>query len=748
MVFLVAHGGYMEEICRFPLMDSKLEIKSGLLQASKDDISKNLYSLFQITVKRQEIYTFVEMYTTLEKFNIVPRVIGAKENNYIKNHCDIFFANVVSIDFETYPYIRPIKEAYATLIDVLIKIGVVNQFYLNKNSFVYDLLTDKFLFIDILNLATTESLKEICLLEKHANDVFVKWIFENKFLILRSDNIQNDFDRRKKFYFEEYQEKYGSDLNEVVYSLKENLDLTKNHTQFSNLEIKCVTEKEHYLLTASLKDQIKTFKLEKESTFSVYVCQKQDEIIECMKVHKNTQDSLLNWNFNVRSDQRIDVEVQHPEHSFKITKINLYKINIILTPEDAPGVVPDKNEFLFKLKTGMESNDLYCICETNHQDLRVVDSRFLYFEFNTVSMKTKPLENKTGKNIYQVSESIFSSLSNSCRGTNKKIFVMEKDKDINKILFIDRTEDENSLISFKFVNKPDRVFQNYITKCNKTTQFSNLFFKLNLDLKSKESRDTNNDKSRFISFEKTLILESTTEYDLISEVCLESFKNETSYQVNYELEDYYSRIKEKNDFVLNFNSASDKRVRNMNSSHNNLNNLVILSIKDENETIDPKFNNFEIAELEPFRIYVSIKLTSDKKYEVRAIFFDDQNTLKEIEISSKKNTTFEKLPTKIFTEIKDGTYFWKTNPTPIELQETDSHYLSKSEIVYSIKIDNFKDCYPNLGKKQIEKNENQIYIKCSFWDKITPTVKAGKIVNDPTPLPVGLQKLYNQLKKK
>ena len=170
-------------------------------------------------------------------------------------------------------------------------------------------------------------------------------------------------------------------------------------------------------------------------------------------------------------------------------------------------------------------------------------------------------------------------------------------------------------------------------------------------------------------------------------------------------------------------------------------------IKDENETIDPKFKNFEFVEFEPFRIYVSIKLTTDKKYEVSAIFFEDENTLKEIEGSGRK-LTFTKLPTKIFTEIKDGTYSWKTNPTPIELQETDSHYLSKSEIVYSIEIDNFKDCYPNFDEKKDENNEKQILIKCSFWDRIAPGVRPAKELNNATNLPEGLQKIYNQLKTK
>lgn len=739
VVLIVTNEIINSEVCGFESYMPPEKIKGGFIYSLYS--TSDVHSVEMITIDKTDLEIFKEIYKVLNPYNVIPRIVGASETKVEKELCHFYFENLFAIDLAMFPNTFSLKQTFSNLVRSLYENSFYKQVTFNQNSFRYNPITDSFFFIDFYKMKSAFGKTNDKEYISYLNKEFTNFLLKTENSVLESDklaDLRNSFAKDRLLYFEEYHNRKTLKLNEDEFKIHDYTDFnifsSVDRSNFWKLDIKIESTDTNFVMTATLNDKTKTFRFKKdEDFFSVFLCQKSDRThIGCMNFSESDNESNPAWTFKVSPGQRIDVEVQEAVCEVGKLEMKFYKIYLILTPENTPGVVPE-NEFLVNLKPDMIGKEFYIICETNHRDLRVVSSSKDKFEFKSVTMISRPLENKTGKIIYQVSPSIFPEPSKSCRGTNKKIFIMEKDKDQSKVLLIDRTDDKEPAVIFKIDSKQNEINQDLLMKCNQKTTYSNLFGILNPKEKQK------NDDKPNIYPEKTVLIECQTCSKIVTSVCLESINNDNSYQINYELEDLQARNSEQVDFKTNFNSEKAKAFTNFEDKPENLVKVVAyLSNKLEMGDLDFKFKNFELPTFEVYRIYLSVKLIPEEKYEVRAIFFIKDDTVREIKNNSKGKLTLSKKPTKILSESKNDKGSWNAN-THL-LGDSISHYLSNSEIVYSIKIDRFEECNPYLESK----TDELIEIKCSDRNKKV-SAKTGEEIKADNKLTEGLEKIYNQL---
>lgn len=745
IIFFVVNEVVMGEVCGFSAYSHPLTLHSGFISTSTDYSSTDIYSVEFITVKESALNSFKEMYDLLLKHKVVPEILGASVDKSNSNQCRIYFSNILTMDSKTYPNIPYIKRSYNDLIEALTKINYSYYFSLNENSFRYNPRTDKYYFVDIVNLIDPENKVKQDLTKRKVYSIFFDWVLENKLAVQKSDDLEpirkflNSF---HTFYHHQYQIANKIQLNDDQFIIKDEVIFKSNKFSNTKLDIDVKSMDEHYLLTANLKDhKKKTLKFNKDKEiFSIYLCLKKEEYdIECINLKKKNYESDLVWNFEVRSNQRIDVEVQHAKSEVEELTMNFYKVFLILTLIDSPGVVPESEELLLDLKSDMDINNLYIICETNHQDLRVVSSPEDEFTFKSIQMTDKSLENKTQKKVIQATPSLFPKASQSCLGNNKKIFIMEKHR--SKILFVSNLE-KKLPPSFSFISKQIGITRDMIYSCNEPTTYPNLYYTLN------PISTISNNEQVSIYPEKQILIRDHSNEELMNELCIEAISITEYYHINYEAENTKIFSSKSNHFFLNFNSYLEDKVTNLNkNSQISPKNIVYLTSLTRLDFIDLKFRNFQYPNFKPYRIYISIVKEKYKSYVVNAIFLPSLTDIRRINEYFGTQLTLTKKPIKILDITKDEFFSFKTISKDILLENLVSHYHSSSEIVYSFDIKDFKDCYPNLSNNNYDKKFENIEINCSQIKKRTLGVSAGEKLQDTKGLPKGLQRIYSQMLK-
>ena len=747
MVLLILNGAVLKNVCDFPEYIVPDTLDGRFISTSTYVSSENPFYVERISFQDSYSTSVKNMYEFLLGYQVVPKIIGAFHDEKTK-HCHFYFENVMTIDAKMHPNIPLIREAYKRLISALGKWEGLKVFSLRTNSFRYNPIENKYYFIDIfflINSQQTET-EKLNLTELNIETIFFNWIKNFKIVVQKSDDldsIRENFNIDLEFYYQEYHRKYNIDLKEDNFKIDDNNFLSVDDSEVYKINIEIKKIDKNYEMTASLKDgkkRILKFK-ENKDLFLIYLCQKGNgNDINCMNLEENAKEPRLSWSYVVSPGQRIDLEVQDTISEFGSLKMKFYKVYLILTPENTPGVVPE-DEFLLELKSNMDINDLYVICETNHQDLRVVSGPQEEFTFKTMKMIEKPLVNRTKRKIIQVAPSLFPEASKSCFGNNKKIFILEKDKTKNELLFI-KSNQKFSVVYFYLVPQLPRLKQDMIYNCYETTTYSNLFSLLNPEVPTKKKEQIN-----MYPHEMTL-MKSYSNEEIVDEPCIEISFSIENYFINYELESKKKTELDSNYFYLNFNSYQEKHLSDLHKVTNApAKELVYLTSSYRFEVIDLNFLKFEYPVFESNRIYISIIKKLGGKYSVNVIFLPTLKDLRKIKNSDGGDLILEKEPSAILDLTKDKVYEFSKTVKTIQLRTLTCNYRNSIEIVYSFDIVDFNECYPYLSINKKDLRFENIEINCSLWKKVKYGEIRGESLGDKEILPDGLKRVYSQMIK-
>lgn len=745
MVLLIVNGVVLENACGFPEYILPNTFDGGFISTSTYVSSENPFYVEQISF--QDSYsTYVKnMYEFLLRYEAVPRIIGAFHDREI-NFCHYYFENVMTMNAKIHPNIPLIRDAYNRLILALKNWENLKIFSLRASSFRYNPIENRYYFIDIFFLMKSQGTETepLNLTDLNIETIFFNWIKNFKIVVQKSDNldsirenVRTDFE----FYHQEYHRKYNIDLKEDIFKIHDNNFLSTDDSKIYKIDIEIRKLDNNYELTAILKDgkkRILNFK-ENEDLFSIYLCQKgKGADIDCMNLKENTKEPRLSWSYAVNLGQRIDVEVQDSVSDFGSLRMKFYRVYLILTPEDVPGIIPE-DELRLELKPNVDINNFFIICETNHQDLRVVSGPQEEFGFKTMKMTEKPLENHTKRKIIQVAPSLFPKASQSCLGSNKKIFILEKDKTKSEVLFI-KSNPKFSVVSFFLIPQLPRLKQDMIYTCYKTTTYSNLFYTLNPEFSKKEEVLIN------MYPRKMTLMKGYSNEEVFDEPCIETSTSREDYFINYELESTKKTELNSNYFYLNFNSYHDNHLTNLPQVTNvPAKELVYLTSSYKFEVIDLNFLKFEYPVFKSDRIYISIIKKLGEKYSINVIFLPTLKDLRKIKNSDGGDLILEKEPSAILDLTKDKVYEFSKTVNAIQLRSLTCNYRSSTEIVYSLDILDFNECYPYLSVNKDDKRFENIEIHCSLWKKMKYGEVRGEPLRDKQSLPDGLKRVYSQM---
>lgn len=733
LVVLLANVSLSDKICGFPVFNASGNLKRGLIFPSSTD----LYFLDYISIYEEHSNDFIKVYDLFSKFDIVPEILGASYAKSEDKLCNIIFKNVIKVDLRNFSVIAPIKAVFDKMIKAIGELKYRVNLVLNEKSFAYNPITDKYYFIDINNIFNGPS---VYFTQPQPIEIFINFIFNQRIAVQISDIIDLNDEALKKqfgFYYSIYKETYHIDLKEDIFTIKDDVVFSSDKSSNSKIDIEITSDNENYLLTAKLEKQKKNFKFKKnESSFCVYLCQKREGVnIDCMNLKENRSEPSLVWTKKVNPGQRIDVEVQDAKNHFGKVQMRFYKIYLIITPEDTPGVLSD-NGFIEEFEPNFNLNNYYIICETNHKDLRVASSSEEKFRFKTLKMVDNKLDNQTDVKISQVALSILPTSSKSCQGRNKKLFIMSKYGGSDNILFI-KSNENNSALSLSYIPKVLGYPRDMIYSCNDPTNYHNLFYVL------KNGSLSSGIKGFDIYPLRATLTRSSIDSEVLDEVCIEKIATDGLLPLNFEAETLGSEKV----FNLNFNSHAYDYIKVENNYFNlPATNLVYLSSILTPEAFQFKFQKFQYPIFESYRIFISISLKEDTKYSVVSLFFPTREAPRQIVANSGTNLIFDNKPSKILYYPKGKSNSNPQNTNEFLFESLFCHYLSKSEIVYSLVVTDLEECHPKLESKVDDQGFANIEINCTS-NILKKLLSSGEDIKKDSDLTKGLLKIKNQVQK-
>ena len=736
MAFFVANSIVLIDVCEFPPYETPKSVEGGLISSS----TTKTYSVLEHKVCKQSIHLIKFFYDHLDKIGgIIPKIIGASDAGNGKD-CYLYFENVFRMDIKTYVNTKSIRAVYMKLIDALKLVNFSSDLNFSKNAFVYDPSTQTFLFAELEALIKSSKNTYDGTLEKFSLEYFSDWVYTNKIPIFTSD-IAGVSSYSKPLnelpYFEEYKLRYKEDIKEKELKIVETIDFNPSKEPSIELEVKVTKDNRSSVLIATLNNKKRTLTFDNaKDMFSINLCKNSgQDVIECVKLDEKSGGSDLVWKHNVMPNQRIDLEVQEGESKINDLVMKFYKVNLILTSENYPGVVPE-GEFLIKLRENTNISDYYLLCETNHKDLRV-PNKYYYFKLKSLRMKNNLVINSTGRKIFQTTLSAFGYFNETCIGSNKKFFIIKKEKqDKDKYLLMNETRDKNAL-DLSFIDKTPGSTIDAIAICNKTLNIPDFAFIINplLDLKN---------TNRLHSYpRKAFITLSQSSKIIVDDFCVRFKEASQSYILDYEVESVRVQQGQELDFKYNFNSHDEQRILVYNENNYTFEeNIVYLTTKDTKNSNEFEFKNFQFPNALQDDIYISINATSENLYEVRIIFVSETYHFREITKVSENYITLQKMPSKIIYNKKNSCIF--NDPGEFLFKETDVSYLSSSEIVFIVDIPGFSGCKPILETTTNENGQQDLKISCSFIEKLKFWKYAGNEIKNVNSLPRGLNRIISQ----
>lgn len=711
--------------------------------------TKGSYSIQTLIVDAEKLRFIKPIYDSLSSnTNIVPKVVGVGKNPD-SIFCEIHLENVFKIDVLESLNTKDIIKTYNALIDGLNKYGYRFKFTLSRNAFMFNPSTQSFHFVHFEGLFSKQILDQGQTLNDYAKEYFDNWIFKHKIPILKSDGLQKyskGENSKKLFYFEEYKRRYGEDLFEEKINFDDKIMFKKEGDETDKLKIEISTANGSTMITATLGKQKKFFDLKKDVySFMIYLCQRDGSgLTICRNLKETDNNNSLVWEYDVERKLKIDIEVQDGQSEYRSNEKSIdtpfLKIHFTLTPEDTPGVIAE-DQFLFKEDLVNRFKDHVILCETNYSNLRGAEHQHDSVRFKSTKMiKNSPI-NKTNSKIYQIAPGVYPYKAEACFGTNKKLFIIEKSK-ADDILLINK-QNEDAPVYLAFVMKQPGINQAIISTCKQTLENKYAFYYIHPE-------NTSQDVNIIHKYpgDMFIMLNKNSEKN-IRDICVYHGEPESPYLVNYELENLEIEITEKTYFNYNFNSlifSSDLQKLSMSYYYfdklENSKSLIYFTQNENEKIVDFKFKEFELPKNLLEWIFISVSETSTGQYRVRAMFFFNEIEIREIITSNNKEIFLSKIPSKIIDNMINSEN--KNKFSEHFLPNLNANYLSNSEIVYSIKKDISKDCYPIIEQlKNNNTQEESVFLICSKKEVKLPKTVISKMINISTSLSPGLERILN-----
>ena len=608
--------------------------------------------------------------------------------------CFVFFKNLFVLDLKIYHNVYLLIESFKRFVKALVKANIYSHFQITPESFAYEPLTRRYVFIDLQKLEPKKEDDNNTNIKLLLVISFLESFKKRKLLISISDS-------RKMKRLGEIDKEYDRDaiekskLNQLTVVEDINSYQKTSSSSPSPLTIDIKDEGNYFGLKVSHEGKQTFFdRIRKKDTFTIYLCRKGEDSYDfkCSNIDEREIKSNFPKNFYVKSDQRIDIEVRE---SFSQTndwspvhkKRTFYEIFIITKPKDAPGI--SQIQTYYSSNSSLEiKNDDIILCETTSNQMIIY-----YIQGNKAIKKTFNIDSKNpimmnSNDIIRVSPYHLKLLPFFDNKQVKRIFYLPEVA--KRTIFISSSSSDNlMMISIqKFEVGSDPLF---LKNCDELS--SGVSFSI----------DPNNTELKYNSVEKKypspIVFLNFPSDSIVNFFC---FKENSKDVLIFNLGE--KRLDNKS-FAWNFNMHLKEDGKKSNKSY-------VYYIQKKDDSISKlDFRNFAWPIAKPYIVYISIvQINPNNSYSTQVTFFKEDGQLYNILYNSKLKKIKTPKPPVNFIYNKANAYF-TTDLVKLPLSSYDAVYRSPDEIVYQVEIPGFQECHPILKLE----NGDTVRVWCESW---------------------------------
>lgn len=728
-IFLAIHGF---SSVNFKSFDDKLRAPAGPLSIKGEG---GFFSALPIKVECKKIKALGDLCGKQETFNNLglPKVesnFSTKLTNSPTESCTAYFENLLKVDPLFFWNSHTLIKSFYGLLEDFKLLGYASPFKISVDSFAFQPSSQSFIFIEIDKLNIDDGFvtaKKPVTPEDEA--AFKRAMVGDFFDSLHAMSIFiqiSDLNKAKEFGFQVdkvplYRRlTYDSSQKVIVDSIPKP-DSPKNLIALTLLYTdKSTTYSNSSELKITFGDFVKNIVFYTQGeNFLLYICRKKDLIDSCYPVAKNDVKSKT-FDKAFDSSFRFDVEIREGQTD-ALKKV--LEIFVFFEKKDAATLIPSEVLMLGSDKAKFVTNDDVIFCETRSTDLNIrhfnnqKQSHFIMINTNNIEM---PKDEK----LYQISPSYLGKDFDSCLRPNSKVFLLQGAG--KKVIII---KEKISPLDNKFKLSQIKIIPPYedndvisIDNCPVPSIPPQLLYEVlskeQYMLKFKGTIGIYPSKLIFKSDEKSVI---NTQYS-----CNYQAEGESGLALNL---DTTSRAH----FYFNFNLQPETSTDLANKS-------VIYLNKDQKKNNQYlKFSKFAWPNPKNNVLFFSFFNSKENggKNVVHVVYSNDSVNLFKIPFAKLDMETFTTFPSSLMyiKDIKSSS----SSYTDVFFENMEAAYLSDTEVVYQLEIENFSSCKPVLEHNKLNYS---IKINCKSTPQPVPIT-----VNEVPEGMVGLKKVLKQAKK-
>ena len=456
----------------------------------------------------------------------------------------------------------------------------------------------------------------------------------------------------------------------------------------------------NWKVTTTLDSNTDSFSFsENKEVFSLYLCKKpNDKSNECINLKESKpQDPMTSmyWNFKVKKNQMIDIDIRHVNSLHTNVELNLFKVFFTLTDIASSRIVsrsPFQRDQIISDKTKKN----FILIDNGTEEINLKDLQTN--EYKKFRLKGTPLIIKADEEqeleLFRISFLNIDNLQSELSHVSFKYYHLRIPTNHILVINDDKTDKFPNVYSFK---TKDNYTYSSVYKCRNDYLISETY-----SFSSIQNIIYGQDKKSYdcdVNLIKEPIDQSTPlNFKTIKDNCL-ILQGGTDYQTYR-----YYHIGEYKQFEWNFNTEEN------NEQPNTTCNIYLRGNIDGKV---PRFisSNFKFPEYKDKRIYLYIRTIDQKPgYIIRAFYFENKDNVYEILNINRGKYAFSKT-------IPEG-YIFKLKNTPMTKEQSPKklinetvNYQSSIEIIYSIDDEDILRCtrYFNI----IIDSSNDIVFQCT-----------------------------------
>lgn len=702
--------------------DQPLNLKGGFVSS----LSAEKYSGYKFTTFCVDVEEIKKFYEELKKANAYYIDIDkiTQEIND-KTKCNLYFKIPFVLDAILEDAKTSIKKSITYLHNALYSMKKDTIDSIEPIDFIYDTAKKRFAYKYFGKLPKYfEKRKGIEPLSENAAKLKLKMLMKIDDYIGWYSNCYN-FD-------------YQFDDNKVVesnafFDAKTVEDLSPDFSIQDNLNVLKIgvsQEGANWKVTTTLNSNTDTFSFnENKEVFSIYLCKrlnnKGNECINLKESNPQSPMTSMNWNFKVKNNQIIDIDIRHVNSLHTSVKLKLFKVFFTLRDISSSKVVP-KNPFQRDYTTRDTSKKNFILIDNGTEEIYLKDLQTN--EYKKFGLKSTPLAIKADDEkeieLFRIHFDNISNIQSELYHVSFRYYLMRIPFHHILVVHDDKTDPSPNIYSFK---TKDTYTYSSIYKCRYDYLLSETYSYLAV-----QDIAYGQDKKRYhcdVNLIKEPIDQSTPlQFKTTKDNCL-ILEGGTDYLTRrfYLMGDFKY-------FEWNFNTEENNEQPDKNC------NLYLRGNTDGNA---PRFisNSFEFPEYKDKRIYLSIRTIDQKPgYIITAFYFENKDIFNEILNVEKDRYAYSKaIPENYIFDVKEVPT--TKEPSAVNLIKETVNYQSSQEIIYSIDNEDIISCTHSLNIL-IDSNNNIVF-QCINQS----AVRTCKNLPKSKPVPVKKDKLKPNMKK-